>query len=251
MSFLTNKRAKKALISILSIALALALIIIAGGIYVSDYYRADTEAVEAHKEVCDGYASLEFIDDNIAVFAPEGATSGFIFYPGGKVEFSSYLPLLAECAERGVLCVIVKMPFNLAVLDVNAADGIKERFPNIEGWYIGGHSLGGSMAASYVEKNIDAFDGLILLGAYSTANVSDSSLRVLSIYGSEDGVMNREKYEKYKPNLPDGFTEYVIDGGCHAYFGKYGEQEGDNPASISADEQIEITADKIAEFILD
>ena len=133
------------------------------------------------------------------------------------------------------------------MLDVNAADGITEQFPEIESWYIGGHSLGGSMAASYLAKHGDEFDGLVLLGSYSTADLTSS--KVLSIYGENDGVMNREKYEKYKSNLPADFTEKVIKGGNHAYFGIYGEQEGDGKADISAMEQIIITTDTISDFI--
>ena len=58
-----------------------------------------------------------------------------------------YAPLLHDLAEDGILCVLVKMPCNLAVLDMNAADGIPECFPEVTDWYIGGHSLGGAMAA--------------------------------------------------------------------------------------------------------
>jgi hypothetical protein len=103
------------------------------------------------------------------------------------------------------------------------------------------------MAASYLSKNTDKFDGLILLGAYSTADLT--GCHVLSLYGSEDGVMNREKYEKYKSNLPTDFTEIIIEGGNHAYFGMYGEQDGDGRATISNTEQIFYTADNIADFI--
>ena len=38
---------------------------------------------------------------------------------------------------------------NIALIWMNAADGIPERFSDIADWYIGGHSLGGAMAASY------------------------------------------------------------------------------------------------------
>ena len=112
-----------------------------------------------------------------------------------------------------------------------------------------GHSLGGSMAASYISKNADTFDGLILLAAYSTADLTDSGLYVSSIYGSEDGVMNREKYGEYMTNLPTGTAETVIDGGNHAGFGMYGEQKGDGQAKISAAEQIGQTAEIIEHFI--
>jgi predicted esterase len=136
-----------------------------------------------------------------------------------------------------------------AVLDVNAADGIKEEYPEITEWYIGGHSLGGSMAASYVSKNEEEFKGLILLASYSEADISESALSVLSVYGSEDGVLNMEKYEKYSTKLPHDFEEYVIEGGCHAYFGVYGAQAGDGTPSITNQNQIDITAEKIAEFM--
>jgi pimeloyl-ACP methyl ester carboxylesterase len=114
---------------------------------------------------------------------------------------------------------------------------------------MGGHSLGGSMAASYLEKNAKSYDGLVLLGSYSTANLSKADLDVLSMYGSEDKVMNREKYDKNKSNLPSGFTEIVIEGGCHAYFGMYGNQDGDGVSKIDVFEQISLTSLYINDFI--
>ena len=141
------------------------------------------------------------------------------------------------------------MPFNLAVFDINAAKGITEKLPDIEKWYIGGHSLGGSMAAAYFSKNTDEFEGLILLAAYSTADFSGTDEKVISIYGSEDGVLNREKYDEYESNLPDGYTEYIIDGGCHAGFGMYGAQKGDGKPLLASEEQIRITAEEIYKFV--
>jgi len=141
------------------------------------------------------------------------------------------------------------LPFNLAVFDVNAADGIQEKYPEIQDWYIGGHSLGGSMAASYLADNAEEYEGLILLGSYSTADLSDTDLDVLSVYGSEDKVMSRENYEENKLNLPDDFTEIVIDGGCHAYFGMYGAQDGDGIAAITNEEQISLTAEHIVKMM--
>ena len=101
------------------------------------------------------------------------------------------------------------------------------------------------MAASYLADNTNDYEGLVLLGAYSTADLSDTDLDVLSIFGSEDKVMNREKYEDNKSNLPRDFTEFIIDGGCHAYFGMYGAQDGDGIPSITNEEQIRLTAENI------
>ena len=211
--------------------------------YLSTYYHTDNEAVEAFSS-SDNVETTVLENGNI-VFESKESTVGFIFYPGGKVEYTAYIPLMQECAEKGITCVLVKMPFNLAVFDINAADGIMEDFPCIREWYIGGHSLGGSMAASYLEKNKSSFSGLVLLGSYSTADLSKTDLKVLSVYGSNDGVMNREKYNANKENLPDDFTEKIIDGGNHAGFGVYGEQKGDGKANISNQEQIKLTAEFI------
>ena len=147
------------------------------------------------------------------------------------------------------MCVLLKMPFNLAVLDVNAADGIQKEYPEIEDWYIGGHSLGGSMAASYLADHEKDYEGLVLLGSYSTADLSNTDLAVLSVFGSEDQVMNREKYDENKANLPSGFTETVIEGGCHAYFGMYGVQEGDGTPTITNEEQIRLTIESIVKIM--
>ncbi|MBR2721676.1 MAG: alpha/beta hydrolase [Clostridia bacterium] len=246
MNFLSDKRKRTIFIIITSTLLALAITVGACAIYLGDYYRADHEAIGAF--LPQGTVWREEPDGRI-VFEPEGATKGLIFYPGGKVEYTAYVPLMQACAEKGILCVLVEMPFNLAVFDINAADGIQKEYPEIEDWYIGGHSLGGSMAASYLKKHTDEFEGLILLGSYSTADLSDTGLEVLSIYGSEDQVLNREKYNDNMGNLPKDFKEIVIEGGCHAYFGMYGAQDGDGTPTIANEEQIRLTVENIVKIM--
>ena len=66
---------------------------------------------------------------------------------------------------------------------------------------------------------------------------------------AEDGVLNREKYEADRVNLPQDTTETVIDGGCHAGFGSYGAQKGDGAPVISAEEQQQQTADALAAWM--
>ena len=245
MKILTTRKRKRIIILIMVVAVLFA----ACAIYLSDYYHADMSAIEDMEFASELSVESETWEDGTLVFTPEEAETGLIFYPGGKVEYLAYQPLMQAFAAEGILCVLVEMPFNLAVLDVDAADGIQEEFPEIEEWYIGGHSLGGSMAASYVADHTDEYEGLVLLASYSTAELADSRLNVISIYGSEDEVLNREKYEKNRSNLPADFTEYVIDGGCHAYFGVYGHQEGDGTPTISNQQQIELTAQQLADWI--
>ena len=170
-------------------------------------------------------------------------------YPGGKVEYTAYDPLMRELASEGMLCALLEMPFNLAILDTGAADGIADLYPEVENWYIGGHSLGGSAASMYLEDNYEIFDGLVLLGSYSTSDLSNCGIEVLSVFGSEDKVMNHDNYNENIANLPVGFKEVIIEGGCHAYFGMYGHQDGDGTPSITNEEQIKITAKEIIEFM--
>ena len=89
----------------------------------------------------------------------------------------------------------------------------------------------------------------IYVSDYYHADLTDSGLRVYSTYGSEDGVLNREKYEADRTNLPQDTTETVIDGGCHAGFGSYGAQKGDGAPVISAEEQQQQTADALAAWM--
>ena len=242
-----RSRKRRTVKTIALLILAILVMTLGCAIYLNDYYIADWESIE-------GFTPVPAVDvyqaaNGSYVFAPEDAKTGFIFYPGGKVSHDAYIPLMECLTSEGILCVIPEMPYRLAVLDMDAAEGIPEQFPHIETWYIGGHSLGGSMAASYLAGNSDEFEGLILLGAYSTADLSESELSVLSIYGSEDLVMNRKKYRSNLENLPADFTEIIIDGGCHAYFGMYGHQDGDGTPKITNEEQIRFTADAILDLI--
>lgn len=221
-------------------------VILACCLYVLDYYRGDTASIEAFLPGSD--IPMQTDARGYLVFAPEGAEDGFIFYPGGKVEYTAYAPLMRALADEGVLCVLTGMPLNLAVLDMNAADGIPQQYPQVQKWYIGGHSLGGSMAASHAAKNAGAYEGLVLLASYSTADLSASGTKVISVYGSEDGVLNMEKYEENKDNLPADFEEYVIEGGCHAGFGSYGSQDGDGTPAITGEEQLAETVRLLTEF---
>ena len=224
------------------LAVLLSATLLAAVVYVNDYYRASDTALAA-LDSTDG-VTVSVTADRV-VFLPEAPRAGLIFYPGGKVEFTAYAPLMQELAREDVLCILLKMPLNLAVLDMDAAKGLREEYPQVTRWYLGGHSLGGSMAASHIAGET-GYEGLLLLASYSTADLTDSDLQVLSIYGTEDGVLNSEKYAQYRSNLPQDTRELVIYGGNHALFGDYGHQEGDGEASIPAADQWSLTAEAFA-----
>ena len=178
--------------------------------------------------------------------------SAVIFYPGGLVEYKAYLPLMEKFAEKGAMCILVKMPFDFAIFDSRAAGRFLKLYPEVENWYMAGHSLGGAMAASYVSRHQADFKGLILLAAYATHDLSDSGLKVLSIYGSNDGVLKMDHYSKYHKNLPpvgQGLTEIIIDDGNHAQVACYGSQKCDKASEISFEEQQEKTAYAFGEWL--
>lgn len=183
------------------------------------------------------------------VFSPvaETPTTGFIIYPGGFVDPVAYAPVARDIAKEGYLVIIDPMPLNLAVLGIEGADDIIGAFPELSNWTIGGHSLGGAMAAEYTFRNPGAIDGLALWAAYPSANtdLSAFAIEAVSIYGDADGVASINDILDGADRLPPDTVFVLIPGGNHTQFGHYGEglQRGDNPAGISREEQQQIVVD--------
>ncbi|MDO3409043.1 alpha/beta fold hydrolase [Saccharibacillus sp. CPCC 101409] len=175
---------------------------------------------------------------------------GVIFYPGARVKPEAYGVLAKKLAQAGRHVVIVKMPFNFAVLGTDKAADVLKAYPD-ERFVIGGHSLGGPFAARYAAENPGSVDGIFFLASYaeSKGDLSQSKLPALSITGSKDEILDRERYEKGRAYLPAGAVYEVIEGGSHAQFGSYGEQWSDGKASISAAEQAERTAALIVQWL--
>ena len=164
---------------------------------------------------------------------------GFIFYPGGNVDHYAYAPALYKIAEAGYLVVDVPMPMDLAVLAPEKAMKVIEAHPEITEWVIGGHSLGGAMAARFMHEHPREAKGLALWAAYPAESNDISCLNrpVISLYGTLDGVAQPFKIERSMPLLPED-TEYIpLEGGNHAQFGFYGLQNRDGTPTISREEQ--------------
>ena len=218
-------------------------------VWAGDYYHAgDAAASMVTAGSADaGSVAVSDGDSWIAVGDP-GADAALVFYPGAKVEPAAYVPLATKLAERDVFVVIVKMPLGFAFFDINAANSVMEAYPNVGRWWVGGHSLGGAMAASYAEKNVEKLEGVALLGAFGSQGLAATGLDVEVVYGSADGVVNRDSLKKCTDTLPAG-SVCVIEGGNHAGFGDYGVQSGDGEATISPDEQQERAAEAISAAI--
>ncbi|MBM6717106.1 alpha/beta fold hydrolase [Gemmiger formicilis] len=231
-----KKTGKRRALRVLGVVLAV-LALLAGAFlwYVSDYYRAEDVALAVMND-----GSGITVQDNLTILAPSvPGDTALIFYPGAKVEGNAYLPLLDKIRQTGVTCILVNMPFHMAIFDADAATDVMADFPQYSHWYIAGHSMGGAMASQFAADHPEAVDGLILLGAYIYGDYPPAD--TLTVYGS----LNQSVEDKLD------YTENVVEiqGGNHAQFGNYGPQKGDAPAAISAEEQQTQTVDAIESFI--
>lgn len=239
------KRKKLRNAGIVAILFIIALVT-ASIIYISDYYHSTSTFLEYQES---SQVSIAQEESLIVVGDVADSSKGIIFYPGAKVEYTAYIPLMEEIAQQGYVCFIVEMPGNLAVLGINKAEDVINDYANIDTWYIAGHSLGGAMASSYAQKNNEKLDGIILFGAYASSDLSDANLRLISIIGTKDTILDREKYEISKNKAPEYSEYYEIEGGNHAQFGDYGNQDGDGQATLSREEQISAAANLILEWL--
>lgn len=183
---------------------------------------------------------VEVVEDGGYAFVPRRpAEVGFVLYPGARVDPASYAVPAHRIAEAGFLVVVPELTLNLAVLDAGAADSVIDAFPAVDRWVVGGHSLGGAIAAGYAEDHGDRVSGLVLWAAYPAedADLSSLELDVASVFGTRDGLTTREDIDGSRDRLPADTAFVAIEGGNHAQFGDYGAQAGDRPATITRPEQ--------------
>lgn len=243
LTFRKPSRAQKAKRMLLWIAIV--LIILIGGGYGALRWMTYAPSQAALQALSSGATVTVEDEKGWIALSPSDTTAlmspSVIFYPGALVAPESYAPWAEQVARAGHRVYIVKMPLNLAVLGQNKADEIINAHPN-ETFVIGGHSLGGAMAARYAaeENHAAKLAGVFFLAAYADdkGSLRDTGLPALQLTGSSDGVLTWQTWEADKTNLPADKTTYVsIEGGNHAQFGSYGHQRGDNTASISEEEQ--------------
>lgn len=231
-----------------SVAIFSLLLVTGFFIYVSSYYKASSLALESLKS--DTLVKVEENGDILFEPVSEAKNIGFIFYPGAKVEASAYAPLAKEIAANGYPVIIAEMSFNLAILSPNRADRIISNHTDIDTWIIGGHSLGGVMAADYALKN-EKIKGLVLLASYpqKKTNLSGKQINILSLWGSNDKVADLNKIKEAKNRMPNDAEFLEIKGGNHGGFGDYGHQKGDGESSITSKQQMMDTSKYIIEIL--
>jgi hypothetical protein len=108
------------------------------------------------------------------------------------------------------------------------------------------------MACKYAKNNLSKIDGMVLLAAYpdSADNLSGTSLPVLSLWATNDGLTTEDEVIASEALLPAATDFYEIIGGNHSYFGYYTPNTiGDGTANITrAAQTSQIVSETIAFF---
>lgn len=162
----THARLRRVALGLLAV---LAIVVVAFLAYASTYFRATARAEAALA----GSDSVRVTATaNGYFFDGPGTEDALVFYPGGKVQCEAYAAQLESIADKGTDVFLVRMPLNFAFLDMNAAESIiGSNEYHYSHWYVGGHSLGGAMAAVYAADHTSELDGLVVLAAYPTKSL--------------------------------------------------------------------------------
>jgi len=232
---------------------SLALVLIGGSGFVVWAANPSQPAPQA-LESLQAYDSVLFEQVNDwLVFTPINSVPnvGLILYPGGRVDYRAYTPHARAIASQGFFVAVVPMPLNLAFFGLGRAADVIAAYPEIDHWAIGGHSLGGAMAAEFVRANANQVDGLVLWASYPGGNndLSASRLPVLSVYADNDGLATLADIADSRTRLPADTTFIEISGGNHAGFGWYGDQQGDGQAVLSKTEQQDLIVQATVAFL--
>jgi predicted alpha/beta-hydrolase family hydrolase len=158
-------------------------------------------------------------------------TTGLMFTPGARIDSRAYAHVLRPLAEAGYLVVVLKEPFGFSLLDADRGSKVLDLHPEITTWVVGGHSLGGTTAATLADRD-ERVKGLALFASYPADNVVRADLEVISISGTADGFATPDDIEASKGKLPPNTSYVVINGAVHSSFGDYGDQSGDGTATI-------------------
>ena len=191
-------------------------------------------------------------NENYFLFEPKQKFDKiFIFYPGAMVDPKAYVPLCRKISENGIKVYLIKMPWRLASKGYEIPKQLKLFADKTKTYILAGHSQGGKMAAQFVQENPTLIDKLILVGTTHPRDISlaGSTIPILKIYGSDDGVADEKTIFQNKSKLPATAKFVKIEGANHAQFGYYGFQFGDNSARISREKQQNETLKCILDFV--
>ncbi len=240
-----RRRGKALRVALLAVAAVVVLLAGAFFAYVAGYSRATPSAIAA----LDSDAAVQVVEvPSGYAFLPVRSAGGLglVVYPGGKVDEKAYAPLCRALAEAGYPVALVRMPFKLAVFGIGLGkNGIADLEAALTAagkpvptrYVAAGHSLGGVMVARFALTEPSRFAGVAFWAAYTDKDLRPAGFAAVTIYGSEDKVLDLSAVAKASANLPADAVTVVVPGGNHAGFGDYGAQKGDGTATISGAQQ--------------
>ncbi|MFB2557119.1 alpha/beta hydrolase [Herbiconiux liangxiaofengii] len=209
-----------------------ALVLAAVLVFLVDAHTTYSAELEPVQSVAENPAiDISWTYDDVVMRPVADANgTGLVFFAGAKVDPLSYAYKLSSLVERGTTVVIVRPVLNFAILEFRPLSTFTRAVPEVDDWFVGGHSLGGVKACQYAADS--DVRGLVLLGSYCAGDESQLGKPVVSVSGSDDGLSTPAKIDASRADLPADTVFVEIDGANHAAFGDYGVQPGDGTASI-------------------
>lgn len=182
-----------------------------------------------------------------------------VLVPGGRVPRESYRWLGEALALRGVVTAVPEAPYDLAILDAARVPATAELLRSGRGLLsglvgpklaVGGHSLGGVVAAAAAVDG--GFDALVLLAAYPASGDPVESLQIpsLSIAASRDCSAELDDVRAGWQRLPAPTILATVLGSTHYQFTASDEQDREDcPPEVTLDVAHQRIARVAAEFL--
>ena len=229
-----NKRIRKKKIWMIA-AIVIAVMLLVAAFF---YTPALPEAAEIAKQMKD-------VDGDLYFYGDSGV--GFIIYPGAKADERSYAYIAQQLNAEGHTAVIPNIPLHMSVWGPEQGLEIIEDNPEVEKWFLIGHSLGGLPISQIAAKQPEKLEGIAFVASLMICDLSDTDLSAIRITAEHDGVMPDKMMESNLDYLPENSTSVMIEGANHNQFGAYWHPGFDGKATITWKEQ----QDQMISLILD
>lgn len=229
-----NKRIRKKKIWMIA-AIVIAVMLLVAAFF---YTPALPEAAEIAKQMKD-------VDGDLYFYGDSGV--GFIIYPGAKADERSYAYIAQQLNAEGHTAVIPNIPLHMSVWGPEQGLEIIEDNPEVEKWFLIGHSLGGLPISQIAAKQPEKLEGIAFVASLMICDLSDTDLSAIRITAEHDGVMPDKMMESNLDYLPENSTSVMIEGANHNQFGAYWHPGFDGKATITWKEQ----QDQMISVILD
>lgn len=201
------KRGKKMLLGILGV-LAIAILI-----FLFYYNKANQEALDI-------VSKMDKVGNDYYFRGDSGV--GFIIFTGAKMDEKSYAYIAELLHKEGHTVVLPKFMFHMSSTGTNRGIEIMESNPEIEKWFLIGHSIGGMPISRIAVQKPANLQGLAFLASYVSTDLSELDVSAIHIMASNDNFYSeKQRAEERLDYLPKNSTVITIEGASHQGFGAY------------------------------